>query len=89
MRKLDKSKNEIKVINSYNVTKKQMDLLVLNQKTQNEQNKNVTRDNFRFLVYSTPRHPLPKPKKIKKNVEEVPISTDGDFFDDDIMEFPE
>lgn len=66
-----------------------MDLLVLNQKTQNEQNKNVTRDNFRFLVYSKPKHLLPKPKKIKKNVEEVSISTDGDFFDDDIMEFPE
>jgi len=49
----------------------------------------VTRDNFRFLVFSTPKHLLPKPKKIKKNVEEVSISTDGDFFDDDIMEFPE
>ena len=49
----------------------------------------MTRENFRFLVYSTPKHSIPKPKKVKKNIEEVSISTDGDFFDDDIMEFPE
>lgn len=66
-----------------------MDLLVMNQKNQNGQNKNVTRENFRFLVYSTPKRSIPKPKKVKKDIEEVSISTDGDFFDDDIMEFPE
>ena len=49
----------------------------------------MTRENFRFLVYSTPKHSILKPKKVKKNIEEVSISTDGDFFDDDIMEFPE